>query len=301
MRVCFFIKVNPHKIINIELLMLYRLIIFILLLGQGQIFGQTIINGLVLDTLSHPIEYASVGILNKPIGTVTDKSGAFKLVVNDELLSINDSLKFSIIGYYPKTISLNQISSQFELPVILHQKVERLSEVVVKACKRSEKRIGSHSKSLLNMAVKFSISEYPNQNLGSEIGRKFSIKHKNTSLKHFRFFIYHNDYDTISFRVNVYSIKKLRPNKNLLTKNILCEISNKKTGWVNLDLSEYNIVINDDVIVAIEWIYKSAIGSNLSLPLVMPTTHMHFYKFGSQNKWKRFYSMTTLMELTVSN
>ena len=279
--------------------MLYRLIIFMLLLGQGQIFGQTIINGLVLDSLSNPIEYVSVGMLNKPTGTVTDKSGAFKLVVNNELLSINDSLRFSIIGYYPKTISLNKISSQLKLPVILHQKVEQLSEVVVKAYKRNKKRIGSHSKSLLNMAVKFSISEYPDQNLGSEIGQKFSIKHKNTSLKNFRFFIYQNDYDTISFRVNVYSIKRMRPDINILASNIFCEVTSKKTGWVNLDLSKHNIVVNNDIAVAIEWIYKSPIGSNLSLPLIMPTTHVHFYKFGSQNKWERFYSMTTLMELTV--
>lgn len=279
--------------------MIYRLIIFMLLLGQGQIYGQTIITGLVLDNLYQPVEYVNVGIISKPIGTVTDKNGAFKLVVMEELLSNEDSLRFSIIGFYPKTISIDKISSQLELPVILHQKVEQLSEVVVKAYKRNEKRIGSHSKSLLNMGVKFSISEYPDQNLGSEIGRKFSIKHKNTSLKNFRFYLFQNDYDTISFRVNVYSITKMRPDINILTRNILCEVTNKKTGWVHLDLSEHNIVVNNDIIVAIEWIYKSTIGSNLSLPLIMPTTHVHFYKFGSQNKWKRFYSMTTLMELTV--
>lgn len=280
--------------------MIYRLMILMLLLVQGQVFSQAIIKGLVLDTLSHPIEYVNVGIINKPIGTVSDKNGAFKLVVNDELLSKNDSLRFSIIGYYPKTISRDKISTQLEQPIILREKVEQISEVIVKAYKRKEKTVGSHGKSLLNMYVKLSIPEYPDQNLGSEIGRKFTINHKNTFLKNLRFFLAQNDYDTIRFRVNIYSVIKMMPNKNLLAKNILCEVTNKKMGWINLDLSEHNIVVNDDIIVAIEWVYKSQIGSALSLPIIMPTTHVHFYKFGSQNKWKRFYSMTTLMELTVA-
>lgn len=280
--------------------MVYTLIICILLLGQASIYSQTIIKGQVLDSMLHPIEYASVGIVNKPIGTVSDKNGAFELVVKPELLSNDDSLKVSIIGYYPEKIPLNKISDELELPIILHEKIELLAEVVVNASKINERTIGSGGKSLLNMYVQFAISEYPNQNLGSEVGRKFTITHNNTLLKNFQFYIARNNYDTVRFRVNVYSIKSRKPDINLLSRNIICEVINKKSGWINIDLSQYNIVANDDIVVSIEWIYKSLKGTVLALPIIMPTTHVHFYKYGSQNKWKRYDSMTTHMELTVN-
>lgn len=280
--------------------MINRLIIFVQLLGYTNIQSQTIIRGQALDSMLNPIEYASVGIVNKPVGTVTDKTGSFELNLKKELLSNDDSLRISIIGYYPKQFSLCKISNQLEMPVILQEKVENLAEVFVFASKTNERTIGSDGKSLINMYVNFSMSEYSNQNLGSEIGRKFSINHKNTLLKDYRFYIAQNNYDTVRLRVNVYSIKSMKPDINLLSRNIICEVTDKRTGWINIDLSQFNILVNNDIVISIEWIYKSQRGSKLTLPIIMPTTHVHFYKYGSQNKWKWFNFMTTHMELIVN-
>ena len=57
--------------------------------------------------------------------------------------------------------------------------------------------------------------------------------------------------------------------------------------------------IRDSVIVAVEWIEHSKKGKILRLPITMPAIGTHFYKYGSQDKWKRFRGMSTAMVLTV--
>ncbi|NJK98116.1 MAG: hypothetical protein HC905_27260 [Bacteroidales bacterium] len=284
--------------------MAYRFIIFPFLFIQFCGYSQSItIKGIVTDTVRQPIEFVSIGIIDKPIGTVSNKVGFFNLIVNKKLLVNNDSLRFSMIGYFPKTISLSDIfehkKENDQFSVTLNEKIEHLNEVVISQNRQKTEVLGSHSKSLLNMFVNFSISEIPNQNLGSEIGRKFAIRNKNTQLKTFRFFLDQNNFDTVKFRLNIYSMKSFKPDENIMNSNVFIDIFNKKTGWFDVDLTPYSLVVSDDIVVSVEWISKSQKGDLLSLPIIMPTTHVHFYKFGSQNKWKRYNSMTTYMELAI--
>ena len=37
----------------------------------------------------------------------------------------------------------------------------------------------------------------------------------------------------------------------------------------------------------------------LALPLLMPAFATHLYRYGAANRWKRFPSMSTAMQLTV--
>jgi hypothetical protein len=50
----------------------------------------------------------------------------------------------------------------------------------------------------------------------------------------------------------------------------------------------------------LEWIYHSEKGGTLSLPMNIPAMGTHFYKYGSQNQWKRFLGMSTAMYLEYS-
>ena len=69
---------------------------------------------------------------------------------------------------------------------------------------------------------------------------------------------------------------------------------------MEVDLKTQNIRLEEDVIVCLEWIYHAGKGSSLSLPMNMPATGTHFYKYGSQDKWKRFRGMSTAMYLEYS-
>lgn len=261
------------------------------------------IHGKVMNEMNQSLEYVSIGIIDKTIGTISDKNGDFTLQIKENLLKDNDSLRFSMIGYHSKTFSIMEFekTTKPENPFIIYlsEKVEKIGEVVISTKKLETKEVGTTKKSARTGLVNFAIFDIPNQNLGSEIGRKFNINHENTLLTKYKFYLYHNEFDTIKFRVNVYSIKRLKPHKNLLTENIFIEINDKKTGWFEIDLTPYEILVSDDIVISIEWVSKSEKGESLSIPITLPTASTHFYKFGSQNRWKRFDTMSSLMNLEV--
>jgi len=159
-------------------------------------------------------------------------------------------------------------------------------------------KVIGHQKTKTSRMTNFSISKKPNQNLGAAIGRRFNIK-KTSQLSAFKFYVGANNFDTIRFRVNIYTIKNGRPNQLLNQADIITTLIDHKKGWATVDLSDYPLFIKDDIIVAVEWIEHSKKGRFLQLPLTMPAFGTHFYKYGSQDKWKRFRGMSTAMVLTV--
>ncbi len=78
------------------------LLAFLGLLLSSSLFSQGPIKGQVLDSFTtEPLRYASIQIVSKHSGTVTDSQG-FYLLSN---LSPGDSLKFSYLGYESQTFS----------------------------------------------------------------------------------------------------------------------------------------------------------------------------------------------------
>ena len=103
--------------------------------------------------------------------------------------------------------------------------------------------------------------EQENQNLGSEVGRRFKIGDDAPShLTEFKFFIKDNNF---------------------------------------VDLTPFGIIVKEDVIVSVEWIEHSENGDTLNLPIIIPSfSSTHFYKLGSQNRWEKYGNMSSSMNLT---
>ncbi|MEM1124782.1 MAG: carboxypeptidase-like regulatory domain-containing protein, partial [Bacteroidota bacterium] len=154
-------------------------------------------------------------------------------------------------------------------------------------------------KTTTRMNTNFAISQKPGQNLGAAIGRRFNLGKGLHQLAAFRFFVTANNFDTARFRINVFDIKKGRPNTLLHNSPIIITLGEQQRGWIEVDLVAHQLFVETDVIVAVEWIEHSQKGNALGLPLTIPTLGTHFYKYGSQNRWKRFRGMSTAMELTV--
>ena len=279
------------KLISIKL-------IIILVLNFSNVFSQEkTITGLVLDSLKIPIQYASVGILNKPIGTVTDTSGKFKLNIED--LYLLDTLKISSIGFKNKLFLIKDINKESQLNVILENYTEKLQEVVISSSnlkKYSEGKEKTNSKN----KVFFANSELKNVNLGSEIGRKFTIgNNKPSVLDEFKFFIKQNNFEKVKFRINIYNIKNNIPLNRINDTDIYVNVEKSLTGWIKVDLLEYNIKANDNIIITVEWIESSKSGDTLSLPIFVPSlSSTHYYKQGAQSKWVVYKMISTAMVLT---
>ncbi|WP_438973897.1 carboxypeptidase-like regulatory domain-containing protein [Polaribacter sp.] len=123
-----------------------KLIYVLIILTYTQpIFGQETKEYLIIEgkifAEGSTLMYASIGIVNKNIGTITDDNGKFIL----EIPSIfsNESLTISHIGYQTKQISINDILNEEFIKIKLIPKGIRLNEVIVTA---NRKRIWKQEK-----------------------------------------------------------------------------------------------------------------------------------------------------------
>ncbi len=258
------------------------------------------LTGRITDENSHPLPYVNIGIIGTSIGTVSGPDGSFTLFLAENV-SGEDTLRFSMVGHQSCSFAIKDffIKMKEEIAVVLPAISADLPEVVVRPRFSNKKQIGT-GRSNTRMFTNFAISKKSNQNLGAEIGRKFNLPKGEVQLDTFQFYISHNNFDTVRLRVNVYKIENGKPGHNLAPVNIIVELTKSRTGWVTVDLTPYQFKLSGKVAMAVEWIYHSAKGKALALPIAMPAAGIHFYKYGSQGKWKKFVGMSAAMRLDVS-
>lgn len=91
------------------------------------------------ESTGEPVVYASVGVVNRNLGTVADTAGNFSLQIPPEF--VNDSIRISSIGYVAKTFAIKDIKSIPDT-IFLSEDVRMLSEVVVKPQRIKHKTAG---------------------------------------------------------------------------------------------------------------------------------------------------------------
>ena len=209
------------------------------------VFGQSVVKGTVVDAGSgDPLGYVNVGVPGKNVGTVTSEGGSFELSIPDTLAG--ESLKVSMIGYEPEVGSIQSLAGT-DSRVKLKVKPVTVEKVEIDASKLKVKVLGNKTESK-SMIAGFSTNE-----LGNEVGNVIKIKKSPTYLKDFNVFIAQNEYDTVRFRLNFYEVKDGMPGKSLLQESIIVETTLKQ-GKLTVDLERYSIIVEDDFIVALEWI-----------------------------------------------
>ncbi len=246
------------------------------------------ISGQIIDAKTkEPLSYVNIGILNRETGTVTDTEGNFLLVINDK--TMNDTIRVSMIGYKPVEILVKNFKTNNKLLSIqLEEQINELNEVVITTKAFKKKTFGNKTES------KFLSTGFNYDQLGAEMGIKINIRKDHTFVDTFNFNISYNRLSAKSiFRLNFYSIKRNKPLKNILTENILVTIEPKQTGLIRVDLKPYDIVLNDDVIVTLEWVDTDGENNKgeaifFSLGLM---TNGTLYKKSSQANFKKLSSL----------
>ncbi len=261
------------------------------------LFAQKTINGRVFDSANgEALAYVSIGIQGTPTGTVSGPDGRFVLEIPDDQ---GGKVQFSLIGFATRTLSVSSLLNSGEQPEVrLEPTALAIREVTIRP-ELTRKEVLGKEKMRARMVVNFALEGKINQNLGSEIGRRFKIR-KASQLEKFSFYIADNNFDTARFRINIYDLKRGEPGDNLLTDNIIVTVVGKSKGWVAVDLAPYDLRLDEPIAIGVEWIYGSRGGTVLSLPIGMPVAgSKHFYKYGSRNKWKSFALMSAAMALEV--
>ena len=290
------LNINRYPIIIVICL---QLVLFPLSLN-----GQEILQGQVIDTTKSntPINFVSIGIIGGDVGTITNDSGIFQLLISKD--HSNDSLTFSKIGYYPKKIKVADLLIQKGIKIILVPKITQLNEVLITAN-------GTNIKSKGNITrAKWAVMGISSGSLGSELGTVIHFSSNPISVKAFNFHILSNHPDSAKFRFNIYNFDRV-VSENVLNENIYFTIPGKYTGDFSVDLSKYHIALSNDVFITVEpvAIFYTKIDSlpnneNNSRILISGTItgSNAFYRKVSLGKWQKVkYSFSPGFWVTFYN
>ena len=267
--------------------------------------AQDVVKGTILDQSNNPIPYVNIGVLNTATGTVSNEGGRFELVVDK--VNPGDTIKISAIGFSSRVFQLQNLRKSLEssAEITLEAIKYDLAEVTIKPLIFEE---FGFERTSSNRNVNFSISSYPRQNLGGEIARKFKMKKysqrsksKTCRIDALKFYLGYCDYDWAKLRVMAYRLDKGQPGETLLNENVIVEVKKGQTGWIEVNLKPYDLIVDEDVAIGLEWIDHAPTGRRLSLPIAFPAVgSTHFYQFGSQNAWRKFPNMSTPMVIKVA-
>ncbi|MGV3589289.1 MAG: carboxypeptidase-like regulatory domain-containing protein [Adhaeribacter sp.] len=255
--------------------------------------SNTTITGTVKDDKNNRLPYVSVGIVDEETGTVTNNAGEFILQVKPE--NKQGILRFSFIGHETVELKVADVISRFSeqktLAIILKAKPKEIKEVNVDA----KRWITSVKGGKVGPGAKFhqAFMRTPGtleEHLGREVALLINNRKKQAFLKKLDFCINSNYYSDVKFRVNIYSVDNGRPHENILKENIYLEIADRKTGWVEVDLEPYNIYLQDDFVVSLEWIDCEPKPKNVRYLTLSGGFggHTVFQKKASQAKWEKF-------------
>jgi len=228
---------------------LFSFLLFGSTIVVGAVSAQTHVVGKVVSHDSQkPLSFVNVGVIGKDVGTVTDADGAFNLDLKSELN--DDSIRFSMLGYKPTTYRVEDFVKAFgskKALVVLEPMSYALKEVKVSDHEFKEKTLGNRTES------QHIQGGFRSNQLGCEAGVLLKVKRSPTFVKDFYASVTKNSYDTLFFRLNFYSLKDGLPDKNILSQNIVLKTT-EKSGLMHADLTPFNIVLDEDAVVSLEWL-----------------------------------------------
>jgi hypothetical protein len=216
--------------------------------------AQRISGRVINEATGEPLVYASIGVVGTGFGTTTDENGFFSIIAKD--LPPDAKIRFSMIGFTAQTFSFAGLQENENLVIKLKEEVRYLENVSIASTKFETKEIGCKATS------KKIVTGWSNVGRGGERGIKIKIKNKPVLLKSFHVHIARNAFDSVLFRLHIRNIRNNVPAEELLKDNIIFTVS-KKSGWVVLDLTGYNLQYDEDFAVTLEWVKSWGICANI--------------------------------------
>jgi hypothetical protein len=221
------------------------------------------------------IGYVNIGVLNRNTGTVSDKEGNFRIILDG--ITDNDSLRFSMIGFESKTMLVKHFREDSEKNIYLSPKSYNLPEIKVEYHKPQNLKLGNR------VETDELRSGFSNNDLGSELGIRVNAR-KKVMLKDLNLNIAACTYDSVTYRLNIYLIEDKVICANILTKPIYISFPKESiNNVVTFDLREYSIIVEGDILIALE-LYKD-LGEGKLLFRTTYFTGITYHRKTSQGDW----------------
>lgn len=234
-----------------------KIIIVILLLSFfNTSTAQLILSGKVLNKENgRPIAYANIGIAKKNLGTLCNPDGTFAIALP---FTSNDTLQISALGFERVAIPISSIVKNIEMTILLAEQPLQLKTVVVTDRKQKNKtfELGNSS---FNGGVLETDTAYAGgstalliENAGADYQEdlEFPVYVEKAKLR-----IFKNNLKTLKFRIKLNEVDPHTgaPGADLLDKSIVVE-SDMRKGWLEFDLSHFNLVVTGPFFLTFEQI-----------------------------------------------
>ncbi len=259
--------------------MMKRFLIYILLGTINVVVYSQTYSGIVTDKQTNaPIEYVSIGIIGKDIGTVSDKAGVFALEIDDQYHQ--DSIMFSCIGYESQIIPIPTLDKNRLETIILEPKIISLNEIVVIPSNFNEKIIGN------KYSGKTIQGGFRENRKGFECGVLLNIK-KRAILEKLTCNITSCTYDSLFYRVNVYKQLDKNSFQNILDSPIYINLKpDKGKKSLEIDLSIYDLTVEGNTLITLEHITDLGEGHLLFSGGILKGSTC-YYRKTSQGNWSK--------------
>jgi hypothetical protein len=241
-----------------------RLFVIILIVAQsyGICFSQGVsVRGvLITESDGSPIGYANIGILNTPVGTISNEDGSFELFIPEKFA--HDNLLFAALGFERKSFPVTDLTRVPVNTISLAEQITLLKNVDVKSPRARPSVEAEFGNPYYNESSIYADSAAAGSAMALLIENNTSGSRENLRIPYHvrsaRLRIAHNTFERFKIRIRFLSKDSVTglPDKDLVNQNIIVS-SGMKKGWLRFDLEKYNIRINKpSFYVAFEWLLE---------------------------------------------
>jgi len=219
---------------------------FLIQTSVSQVFSQEIeMSGILIDSKTQePVEFVNIGILNKNKGTISNLEGKFLLEIPKELSK--DSLTISHVNYETLKIPIRDIKDK---TLYLEPITNELAEVIISNKKKIHRKVGVKSYNPLLWGSAISKDKDI-----IEIAQRINIPDKSVKIKYANIYLRRGfEADSIYIRINFYKNMDDAPGEKIVFQNLVQQ-KRIEPGWIQMDLTEYDIYLEEDFFIGMEFI-----------------------------------------------
>ncbi len=256
-------------------------IFLVMIIFQYFAFAQVQVKGTITDKKNQlPVEYANIGIFEKGVGTVSNTDGNFEFIIPIELKDNPITVKH--LGYKDVIINAIEINANsISLKIELEPSINELKEVTINATRETNigyKPNGEQVKGFFKAA-----------GLGMEGGTLIK-NNGQVLLTQFNLNILKIPFDSLKFRLNIFSVKNNKPYEKINTKDIVFTVKKSDTAVFSISLQDEQIQVNDNFICAIELIElfgQNTDDAEFLFSAIPDKEGLIFKKTISMGKWEK--------------
>ncbi|WP_167855657.1 carboxypeptidase-like regulatory domain-containing protein [Hymenobacter fodinae] len=276
-------------------------VVFLYFITATQAWAQTALGHITRADSGAPVPYASVGVKGKPLGTVANEAGQFRLQTLEQALP-TDTVVVSCVGFLPQ----QRLASELRLhpAVVLTPQATQLKEVAVRHGKLTPHVLGREAAGGMahwgNWAPKDSL---PKDKRGWEVGT-FLTPSANCFVDAFSLYVERNNFRFVRFRIKLYAAEGNHPTTLLTDQDMQFVLGDQQLGWVKVDLRPYNLHLKKDqkIALALQWLDNDepvTTGKHLSVPAAFPDPFRRAYVRDKSEAGWQLYPVNPSMNLSV--